>query len=256
MTGGQVGELLSDAGVADISRESTKWRRLRDCLGARQRGDGNGDAVARFVGLALAPVRFSDDPPAFERHRAAVNRRMAMVGLQVQEDGRVAAVTAARTLRDAQRRARDLRAVLDERGVHPDVLAACRAELVEDNYFHAVLEATKSVAEKIRRLTGLDGDGAPLTDAAFGRGTGIPPLAFNRLETETEISEHSGLHNIIKGIFGAFRNPTAHAARHSWPIAQADALDHLQMISLLHRRLDTAHVTPAAPRWQENRTSP
>lgn len=256
MTGGQLGGLLSDAGIADESGESTKWKRLSDCLGSRQRRDGDADAVVRFVGLALAPVRFSDDPPAFKRHRTAVNRPLAMVGLEVQEDGQITAITPVRTLRDAERRAIDLRGALEERGVHSDVLAACRAELLEDNYFHAVLEATKSLAEKIRRLTGLGGDGAPLADAAFGRGgTGTPPLAFNRLDTETQISEHSGLHNIIKGIFGAFRNPTAHAPRHSWLITKADALDLLQMISLLHRRLDAAHVTPLAPSYQAGRGS-
>jgi Protein of unknown function (Hypoth_ymh) len=36
--------------------------------------------------------------------------------------------------------------------VHPDVLRFCRAELMQQNYFHAVLEAAKSVADKLRTL--------------------------------------------------------------------------------------------------------
>ena len=36
--------------------------------------------------------------------------------------------------------------------MHPDVLAFCRAELLQQNYFHAVLEASKSVADKLRSL--------------------------------------------------------------------------------------------------------
>jgi uncharacterized protein (TIGR02391 family) len=129
------------------------------------------------------------------------------------------------------------------------VLAACRAELLEENYFHTVLEATKSLAEKIRARTGLDGDGAELADAASGLGkTGTPPLAFNLLR-RNERSEHTGPHNLIKGIFGAFRNPTAHALRASWPMEEADALDLLQTISLLHRRLDAAYVTLSAPSY-------
>jgi uncharacterized protein (TIGR02391 family) len=41
-----------------------------------------------------------------------------------------------------------------------DVLRYCKEELVVDNYFHAVFEATKSVAEKVRSKTGLTTDGA------------------------------------------------------------------------------------------------
>jgi hypothetical protein len=37
MTGGQLGGLLSDAGIPDGSGESTKRRRLRGCVGSRQR---------------------------------------------------------------------------------------------------------------------------------------------------------------------------------------------------------------------------
>jgi hypothetical protein len=51
------------------------------------------------------------------------------------------------SLPEAQRRARELRADLNSRGVHPDVLRFCREELLVDNYFHAVMEAVKSVAD-------------------------------------------------------------------------------------------------------------
>ena len=46
---------------------------------------------------------------------------------------------AASTVAEAQARADDLRAELTRRQVHPDVLRFCRAELLQQNYFHAVL---------------------------------------------------------------------------------------------------------------------
>ena len=94
------------------------------------------------------------------------------------------------------------------KGMHEgDVLKFCRAELVVENYFHAVFEATKSVAQKLRDKAGLASDGGPLVDGALGLGrTGVPRLAFNSLRTESERSEHTGLMNLIKGVFGAFRN--------------------------------------------------
>jgi uncharacterized protein (TIGR02391 family) len=60
------------------------------------------------------------------------------------------------------------------------------------------------------------------------------------LATESERSEHSGLMNLIKGIFGAFRNTTAHAPKIQWNATEQDALDILTTISLIHRRLDAA----------------
>ena len=50
--------------------------------------------------------------------------------------------------------------------MHAEVLKFCRAELLEDNYFHAVLEATKSVADRLRGLSGLSEDGSELADQA------------------------------------------------------------------------------------------
>ena len=44
--------------------------------------------------------------------------------------------------------------------------------------------------------------------------------------------------NLIKGVFGTFRNTTAHAPKITWTINKQDALDILSMISLIHRKLD------------------
>ena len=49
-----------------------------------------------------------------------------------------------------------------------------------------------------------------------------------------------GLVNMMVGMFGAFRNVTAHGAKIEWPIDEQDALDLLTLTSLLHRRLDAA----------------
>jgi len=109
-----------------------------------------------------------------------------------------------------------------------------------DNYFHAVFEATKSVAEKIRLKTGLTSDGSNLVDEAFSFKNNVPYLALNTLQTESEKSEQRGFMNLLKGLFGMFRNTTAHAPKITWRIDEQDALDILSLISLIHRRLDGA----------------
>ena len=122
------------------------------------------------------------------------------------------------------------------------MLHFCKAELLQENYFHAVLEATKSVAEKIRQKSGLSSDGSELVDQVFGMKNG-PKLAFNSLQTDSERSEHTGLMNLMKRLFGLFRNPTTHAPRITWMIKEQDALDLLTMVSFIHRRLDQAVPT-------------
>ena len=71
-------------------------------------------------------------------------------------------------------------------------------ELLQENYFHAVFEATKSIADKIRDKANLTNDGAELVDIAFGLGKhNQPKLAFNTLQTESELSEHKGFSNLL-----------------------------------------------------------
>ncbi len=119
----------------------------------------------------------------------AQHRRVA--GLAVEETGNLVSVEKAQTLTEAQRRANELRTDLKLRKVHPDVLRFCKEELLKDDYFHAVLEATKSVAEKLRTRTGLTDDGATLVDRTLSGE--LPLLAINFLKTDSERSEQRGL---------------------------------------------------------------
>jgi uncharacterized protein (TIGR02391 family) len=250
-TGSEIDRLLAEARLppSDIS---TKWRRIRDSCERVQVRDGGGNAVARFVELALAPDRFVGARETHDGLCASANEVLSFAGLQLCRDGKLVRVAAARTLSEAEERANRLQTKLKARDVHPDVLAFCRAELVQENYFHAVLEAAKSVAQKIRDRTGLTGDAATLVDAAFTTKDNMPPLAFNHLEDPNELSEHRGLATMLKGFLMTFRNPTAHAPKVGWAVHEADALDMLAQASSFHRRLDDATVTPAAPAYHRH----
>jgi len=244
LTGGEMGRLLSDCAISDPNPTLTKRHRLYEALSSRQKQDGCANNVVAFVLRAMQPVRYVQDHRLFEERRARLNEVLAFAGLSLSASGQLERGTPATTIPEAQERAGRLRRALQERQVHGDVLRFCRAELLQDNYFHAVFEATKSVADKIRRLSQLSSDGADLVDQAFGiPGTGHPRLAFNSLRSDTEKSEHRGFMNLLKGLFGAFRNTMAHAPRIQWPINEQDALDILTLASLLHRRLDTAVKT-------------
>jgi uncharacterized protein (TIGR02391 family) len=245
LSGSEIGKLLRDLNIADLAPGTTKRDRLYEALRNKQQQDRCGNNVVAFIQRAMDPIRFTGRAPAFESKRQELNQVLAFCGYSLREDGKIQRQSAARTLTEAEERAGRLRAELQRRGVHADVLKFCRSELLQNNYFHAVFEATKSVADKIRSRTGLTGDGAELVDQAFGSGKiGMSFLAFNTQQTETERSEHSGLMNLMKGMFGAFRNVTAHAPKISWSITEQDALDLLTIASFLHRRLDAAARTP------------
>lgn len=245
LTGSEIGRLLEQLGIADPQPSDTKRHRLFAALRARQGQDRCGNNVAAFIQAAMEPVLYTKNTVIFDERRAELSLVLAFCGCSLGEDGKLRPATAVSTLSEAEERAGRLRAELRRRSVHPDVLAFCRAELLQSNYFHAVFEATKSVADKIRAKSGLTGDGSELVDQAFGMGkAGLPFLAFNSLQSETERSEHKGLMNLMKGMFGAFRNVTAHAPKITWPISEQDALDLLTIASLLHRRLDAAIRTP------------
>ena len=219
-------------------------RRLYEALARQQRADACANSVLHFITHAVNPVRHTTSRDVFEARRLQLNHVLAFSGLTLGENGKLRRARAAQTLSQAEAAASELRKTLRDRKVHEDVLRFCLAELVTDNYFHAVFEATKSVAEKLREKTSLTSDGTALVDEALGIGkAGYPRLAFNRLDTESERSEHTGLMNLIKGVFGAFRNTTAHAPKIHWAVSEQDALDILTTLSLVHRRLDAAIQT-------------
>ena len=243
-TGSEIARLLTDCGIEDVLPDGTKRIRLRDALVARQRRDGAGNAVVRLISEAMAPVRYANDHVRFHRYQDALNQVLVHVGLKVRDDGQIQRTAQARTLSEAAELANRLRAELNRRGTHREVVRYCSEEVLRQDLFHAVFEASKGLAERIRTMTGLTTDGSVLVDQALAPGkTGTPALAINSLRTETERSEQTGLANLIKGVFGMFRNVTAHAPKITWTISEPDALDLFTTLSLVHRRLDGATPT-------------
>lgn len=242
LTGSEIAELLAICSIADVDPALTKRHRLYNAFVNDQNQRQNRRHILGFIRHAMKPARFVRCRERFEPMRTLLNQALSFGGLAIDSAGTIMVVEEARTLSDAQRRAKELRADLASRGVHPDVLKFCREELLADNYFHAVMEAVKSVSDKIRNRTGLTDDGSILVDRALA---GTPPmLAINPLKTESEKSEQKGFANLLRGTFGMFRNTTAHEARMNWPMAKADAEDLLSLVSLIHRRLDGAYMPP------------
>ena len=234
-SGSDISRVLTDRGIRDGSGESTKWRKLYWIFLDLQEHDRCANRVLAFIQSLLTPARFVGRTDEFERHRSILNTALAFSGLEYGADGKFRNRPVATTLTEADRRARTIQSKFQGRRIHSEVLKYCKAELMQDNYFHAVFEASKGLAQRIRDKAGVSGDGAHLVDSVFS--VNHPALAFNTLRTDTEKTEHKGFALLLKGCFAAVRNPRAHEPKIMWN-DEDDAADYFTLISLLHKKLD------------------
>ncbi len=245
LTGSEIGVLLSRSKIEDITPGATKRHRLRIALLTRQVRDGAANCVIRFVTEAMQPVRYRDIPGLFTTRQDALNEVLVFLGLRINDEGKVARGSRADTLSEAATHANSLRAELRRRGVHAEVLRYCSREVLERNPFHAALEATKSIPDRLRSMTSEHGDGAKLVDATLTLGqSGVPKVAINGLSTDSERNEQGGFATLCKGLLAMFRNPIAHDPRISRPVSDDELLELLIVVSMVHRRLDRATVQP------------
>lgn len=243
VTGSVISDVMTDKGLSDPSPRDTKWRRLAWAFRHLQAQGRNANGVLGFIEALLPPVRFAGRPDEFEQCRASVNEILLLKGIEYGADGKFRPAKPAKTLSEAQRRAQTVQGKLQgiqSRRLHSEVLKYCRAEVMQDNYFHAAFEATKGLAQRIRNETGATEDGAVLVDRVFR--IDAPLLAFNELKTATERSEHKGFAELLKGCFMAVRNPIAHEPKVLWR-DDDDLADYFTLISLLHHKLDRCHPT-------------
>jgi len=239
LTGSEIGFILNSCGIEDIAPGITKWNRLYNAFVERHNKTGSDNFILKFIAKALEPSRFIGKSDQFNYLSGQLNAVLSFSGLEYQDDGAFHKVNAASNLTEAELRVSRLSKAIRDRNLHPMLIEYCNAELLSDNYFHAVLESVKGVASIIRKRTGLTNDGADLVRDAF---TGNDPkIKINNFKLETEISEQKGFGNLLIGIFGTFRNPTAHAAKIEWNMEEQDALDIFGIVSYAIRRIEEAN---------------
>jgi uncharacterized protein (TIGR02391 family) len=239
LTGTQIGHLVESAGMEDVSPDVANWQRLFNAFVNSQVTWQYGNHVVMFITRAMDPAEYNGNLGVFIDRRQKLNVVLSFCGMELCSDGRMRPVQQAKDLDEAQTMASRLHAALVGRAAHGEVLTFCRAELLRDNYFHAVLEAIKGITSRIRTLSGLTGAGVELVQQAFALNGG-PVLAINALATDTDKGEQQGFANLLMGLFGTIRNPLARDPKVEWDMSEQDALDILTMASLIHRKLDGA----------------
>lgn len=236
LTGQQISYILQDSKVEDIDPLNTKWKRLFNAIAEKQNKKQLGNHLIMFINRAMNPVNYSMDKEKFIWRRSELNVVLSFSGLFVNEEGKVTRTKPETTLKGAREKAGILKSKLEDRNAHNEIFKYCKSELLDENYFHAVLESVKGLSQRIRELSGLTNDGSNLITMAFN--TSNPILVINEFITESEISEQKGFINLLIGIFGAIRNPLAHTPKSYWKMTEQDALDIFSTISFIHRKLD------------------
>ena len=240
LKGSELSKYIPEAGLIDIDSTNTKWKRLYNSFVKYQNETQNSNSILKFINLTMKPSRYVGRHGEYEDIRGELNKRLCFIGLYLNESGIFNPVTITQTISEAEQRINRFKSKLELRNIHLTIFQYCNSELISENYFHAVFEAVKSVAEEIRIKSNLTLDGGELVDRALSIST--PLIKINTLETETHKSEQKGFGNLIKGVFGMFRNTTAHSPKIVWHIEEDEALDIMTTISLIHKKLEKAII--------------
>lgn len=123
--------------------------------------------------------------------------------------------------------------------LHPEILAVAGQLFRDEHRAAAVFEAAKAVHNRVKKMTGLSGDGAGLMGNAFKDDQ--PALGLADLTTQTGKDIQAGYRFLFMGSQQAIRNPAAH--EQFGKMDDDEALELLGLASHLMRKLDEASRT-------------
>ncbi|GFG77748.1 TIGR02391 family protein [Mycobacterium paragordonae] len=238
----EIDNLLQLVRISNRDRSVNKRTSLYVALHNAQVKQACGNVLGAFIARAMHPSRYVGNERRWMQLRDQLDGVLVIFGYRISKEGKLATGTKATTLSAAAKLAGELQVELHRRDTHAELLKYCDEELITRDLFHAMSEATKGVAQRIREQTGLVFDGQDLFDAAFGTAKHRPVLFINNYLSDSDVSEQKGFKNLLIGIYGHFRNPRAHTTRYGATEKLIDFYDLFATLSYVHRRLDGSHI--------------
>lgn len=217
---------------------------LYNCLVTEINKSHSLNCVYFFLEKALNPVAFTDESSRdkYNYLLEGTNKVLFLAGLEITKEGKLIEVVQAKPLDEVDRRVNSLQRQLYNRAIHSEVQKYCIKDYLQKDYYDAVFEAAKGLAERVRQITGLTTDGGTLFQTAFSKND--PYLFFNSMQTDSEKSEFTGLKELMEAIFHLVRSLAAHTPKVNWKVDEAKAHDILTLISFAHKYLDECHKMP------------
>ena len=197
-----------------------------------------------FLQAVLNPAAYTsaDSRQKYRYLFEETNKVLLFAGLSIDQSGRLVAVSQAETLSEVDQRVNHLKKALYDRAIHSEVQKYCVEDYLRADYYDAVFEASKGLAERVRQISGLTTDGGTLFQTVFSKND--PYIFFNAMKTDSERSEFTGLKELLEAIFHLVRNPAAHTPKVNWKTDETKVLDILTLISFAHKYLDECHRMP------------
>ncbi len=241
MTGSTISKMLNILNISDNSGQSTKWRRLDHIMRESQNTYNCGNKIVEIIQYVFHPTSsWFNSSVDYKECIKEINKCISFYGYELQEDGKIHQITSTKTRTQANEKYDLLKSKLLERNIHPQVLKFCTQDIVNEDYFSIIFEATKSIYDRIRNMTGINKDGNQLIFTCFDKK--YPIIAFNTLTTQIEQNLYDGLKNLLLSIGQIGRNPRAHTPKIYSYDNLDNCLDILNLISLAHKMLDKCFV--------------
>lgn len=121
---------------------------------------------------------------------------------------------------------------------HPSIMDNCSKLIKNEQYFHAVHEASKLFINLVKQRSGCANDGRKLMTEVFNKDH--PLLKVSPCITDSEIDCQEGFMYLSMGLVGMFRNPTAHEPECTWDITKKECFEILHFISYMLNEVDHA----------------
>lgn len=235
-----------DANKSSYISSSSKWMRIANAVIDYQNTQNSNLGLRQIIEYIFAPANFINkaDKNWFEA-TTSVNRILQFNGLKVNDSGKVVATVESKTYSEGTKRFNSLKLRLENLQIHQEILALCRPEILDKNYFHLILEASKSVLNKVRSISCLHEDGNTLIENCFNDKR--PVVVINKLVTDTERSEYNGLKFLLKAIVCLYRNPKAHELKAYSVDSEDDTVTALLLMSQAHKLLDKCGRSSVIP---------
>ena len=245
MTGSTISKMLDILNITDNSDQSTKWRRLDYIMRESQNRYNCGNKIIEIIQYVFHPTSsWFNSSVDYKECINEINKCISFYGYELHEDGKIHQITSTKTRTQANEKYDLLKSKLLERNIHPTILKFCTQDIVNEDYFSIIFEASKSVYDKIRNMTGINKDGNQLILTCFNKT--YPIIVFNTLTTQTEQNIYDGLKNLLLSIGQIGRNPRAHTPKIYSYDKLDNCLDILNLISFAHKMLDQCFINQSS----------
>lgn len=242
LVGREINNILQECNI-EIIDGSSKAKKLYSSFINYKNKYNSSNSIMNFITSVLKAVNYLfDEDNKYTELLEKVNKILITEGFQIDENNNIVEVEKVLNLNEIEKRVNSIRKKLKDRKIHSEVLKYCKEDYLRKDYYDTVFEASKSLGERVRDLSGLNTDGTELFQTAFSRKN--PLIVLNQLNTESEINEYNGLKELLLSICHLVRNPTAHTPKINWKMNEDEAIDILSIISFAHNYLDKCYQMP------------